>query len=315
MPTGDEDCGRGNGTLAAANGCNGSITLLGDGCSSSSATANGGETYPPKMDPSCIRDVWANNLAAEMERISKVVEKFPYISMDTEFPGVVVQPVNPLSNYSRIQCNVNLLKIIQLGLTFSDEEGRHPPGICTWQFNFKFDISMDMYAQDSIELLQSSGLDFHRHNQEGIDVAVFGEMLTTSGLVLNDDIKWISFHSSYDFGYLIKILTNAGLPDDEDDFFELVAAYFYSVYDIKYIMKMCSSLNHKAGLSQLATDLCVERVGPIHQAGSDSLITCHTFFKMIKTCLKPFCLRDSRWKNVLYGLGKDAAQSSEWAER
>eukprot|EP00667_Euglena_gracilis_P017448 EG_transcript_18404 len=263
-----------------------------------------------KRDASCIRDVWAYTLHTEMQNISKIVDDFPYVSMDTEFPGVVVHPVGNFNSDSRIywktiQCNVNILKIIQLGLTFSDELGRHPPGVCTWQFNFKFDIEMDMYAQDSIELLQSGGIDFQKHSTHGIDVQVFGEMLTASGLVLNDDMKWISFHSGYDFGYLLKILTNSDLPDDENDFFDMLDTYFHAVYDIKYIMKTCSDLNHKAGLSQLAEELAVERIGPCHQAGSDSLITCHTFFKMIKTHVKNFRFSDSRWRNVLYGLGRD----------
>jgi hypothetical protein len=30
--------------------------------------------------------------------------------------------------------------------------------------------------------------------QRGIDVHVFGEMLMSSGIVLNDDIYWITFH-------------------------------------------------------------------------------------------------------------------------
>lgn len=62
--------------------------------------------------------------------------------------------------------------------------------------------------------------------------------------------------------------------DDENDFFDMLDTYFHAVYDIKYIMKTCSDLNHKAGLSQLAEELAVERIGPCHQAGSDSLITC-----------------------------------------
>lgn len=64
-----------------------------------------------------------------------------------------------------------------------------------------------MYAQDSIDLLIRSGIDFSRNEREGIDVNEFGELLTSSGIVLNDDVKWISFHSGYDFGYLLKVKT------------------------------------------------------------------------------------------------------------
>ena len=53
----------------------------------------------------------------------------------------------------------------------------------------------DMYAPDSIELLKNSGIDFKRNEDEGIDIDYFGELLITSGLVLFDNIKWVSFHS------------------------------------------------------------------------------------------------------------------------
>jgi CCR4-NOT transcription complex subunit 7/8 len=52
-----------------------------------------------------------------------------------------------------------------------------------------------MYAPESIELLKQSGIDFNRHEKEGIDVNYFGELLVTSGLVLFDNVKWVSFHS------------------------------------------------------------------------------------------------------------------------
>ena len=43
--------------------------------------------------------------------------------------------------YQLLRCNVDLLRIIQLGLTFLDESGNTPGGsYTTWQFNFKFNL-------------------------------------------------------------------------------------------------------------------------------------------------------------------------------
>lgn len=49
----------------------------------------------------------------------------------------------------------------------------------------------------------------------GIDVEDFAELLIPSGLVLVDT-HFVSFHSPYDFGYLLKILTNQAMPEEED---------------------------------------------------------------------------------------------------
>ena len=51
-----------------------------------------------------------------------------------------------------------------------------------------------MYSQDSIDLLQNSGLQFKKHEEEGIDTLYFAELLMTSGLVLCENVKWLSFH-------------------------------------------------------------------------------------------------------------------------
>lgn len=52
----------------------------------------------------------------------------------------------------------------------------------------------DMYAQDSIDLLTNSGIQFKKHEDDGIDVMDFAELLMTSGIILTDNIKWLSFH-------------------------------------------------------------------------------------------------------------------------
>jgi CCR4-NOT transcription complex subunit 7/8 len=195
------------------------------------------------------------------------------------------------------------LKIIQLGITFADENGEIADDCPSWQFNFHFDIDKDQHAKDSIELLKKSGIDFISHEERGIDISAFGELLMSSGLVLNDEIHWISFHSGYDFGYLLKVLTHDNLPMEENDFFKLLTTYFPIIYDVKYMMNSTDHL--KGGLNKLAEDLEVERVGPMHQAGSDSLLTAQTFFKLRRIFFPDSSTEElrSKFSGILYGLG------------
>lgn len=233
-----------------------------------------------------IRDVWAEDLNREMGVLRSIVDKYPYIAMDTEFPGIVARPIGAFKSkadyhYQTLRCNVDMLKIIQLGITLSDENGelaKVDGTVCTWQFNFKFSLNEDMYAQESIDLLTKSGIDFGKHANHGIDVYAFGDLLISSGLVMLDEVKWISFHSGYDFGYLVKIMSCKPLPTEESEFRTLLGKYFPALYDIKFLMKSCRSL--KGGLQDIAEDMGVPRIGPQHQAGSDSLLTGSIFFEM-----------------------------------
>jgi CCR4-NOT transcription complex subunit 7/8 len=105
--------------------------------------------------------------------------------------------------------------------------------------------------------------------------------------------------SGYDFGYLLKILTCSPLPTEETEFFYLLKLYFPCIYDIKYLMKSCSNL--KGGLQDVADELHVERIGPQHQAGSDSLLTSRTFFKLRQLYFDNK-IEDKRFLGCLFGL-------------
>jgi CCR4-NOT transcription complex subunit 7/8 len=92
-----------------------------------------------------IVDVWAHNLEAEFRKIRKIIQKYPFVAMDTEFPGIVCRPIAHFQNatdyqYQQVCTNVNLLRLIQVGITFFDEQGRIPTPQSTWQFNFRFSL-------------------------------------------------------------------------------------------------------------------------------------------------------------------------------
>ncbi|XP_024983119.1 probable CCR4-associated factor 1 homolog 6 [Cynara cardunculus var. scolymus] len=262
----------------------------------------------PKSDSVEIREVWNDNLEEEFALIRDIVDDYPYIAMDTEFPGVVLRPLAQFKNindynYHTLKDNVDMLKLIQLGLTFSDENGNLPTcgseKHCIWQFNFReFNVNEDIFASDSIEMLKQCGIDFNKNTEMGIDANRFGELLMSSGIVLNPNICWVTFHSGYDFGYLLKLLTQKELPETQVGFFNLIKIYFPMVYDIKHLMRFCNHLH--GGLNKLAEILEVERIGVCHQAGSDSLLTSHAFKKLKESY---FNGSTEKYAGVLYGLG------------
>jgi CCR4-NOT transcription complex subunit 7/8 len=69
-------------------------------------------------------------------------------------------------------------------------------------------------------------------------------------------------------------------------------------------MRSCKSL--KGGLQDVADELQVPRIGPQHQAGSDSLLTASTFFKMRSRFFEDDI--DPKYLGNLYGLGSSSSQ-------
>ena len=247
-------------------------------------------------------EVYEDNFVQEIKHLSSYLDEYNYIGMDTEFPGVVyeLEQYSDDFYYKSIEKNVNQLKLIQLGLSLFNEKGKSPE-ILTWQFNFKFDKKIDNYSDESIKLLSNYGMNFDVLKRKGISHKAFAEYFIISGLILNPNIHWISYHGSTDFAYLLKLALNSNLPQDENTFLEKLNLYFPSHYDIKYIIH--EKEQYKGGLNKLAQYLDVDRMGGVHQAGSDSLVTGDIFFALKNSNIisKEQLIKS---ENVLYGLGE-----------
>jgi CCR4-NOT transcription complex subunit 7/8 len=256
-----------------------------------------------KEQPGII-EVYEENFIEQIKLLSSLLDEYNYIGMDTEFPGTVFHLENMTEDfyYKSLKINVDKLKLIQLGITLTNEKGEYPKNYPyhTWQFNFEFDKDTELYKDDSINLLKKCGIDFNKLKKKGIKHNIFAQYFMVSNLVLNPDVHWVSFQGSYDFGYLLKLLINSDLPETEDAFTDLLNTYFINYFDIRVIVK--DNDNLKKGLNRLAEVLDVKREGQEHQAGSDSVVTIDVFFKLKKKGL----ISDKKFdeaKNILYGIG------------
>ena len=249
-----------------------------------------------------IREIYKDNFISEIKLMSSYLDEYNYIGMDTEFPGTCFK----LSSYSQdfyyrsIKKNADELKLIQLGITLCNSKGEYPPECSTWQFNLHFDLTTDTFAQDSITLLMNSGINFELLKTKGIPHHLFAEYFIVSGLLLNPNIYWVSYHGSSDFAYLLRLALNTPLPKTEIEFTNTLALYFPNHFDIKILIH--GKNQFKGGLNKLAQCLDIYRTGEVHQAGSDSVVTIELFFALMANKIISLEMI-SRLKNVIYGIG------------
>ncbi|KAF6166066.1 hypothetical protein GIB67_012968 [Kingdonia uniflora] len=199
-----------------------------------------------------------------MLEIEMITKNYPYCAFDTEFPGFLrSSPRDALQEvrYEDLKFNVDRLKLIQIGFSFSDKNGNKPP-VSTYQFNFNdFDPRKDAYVSASIDLLTRNGIDMEKNLREGVDPGIFSGWFTQI-MIRNPNMKWITFHGFYDLGYLMKtLMRNTPLPSSLGGFLKGVRVTLRNVYDVKYMSRFCNGLlGGKLGLERLGSIMNVERL-------------------------------------------------------
>ncbi|XAR73070.1 Poly(A)-specific ribonuclease [Bertholletia excelsa] len=247
-----------------------------------------------------INEVWAENLDYEVGRIASMLDMYTFVALDTEFPGFLSNTPRYGSQeqrYQDLKINVESLKMIQLGLTLFNSEGRIGG---SWQINFSdFDASRDLHVEASVRLLRKSGIDLEKNTLQGVEGRVFAKLFF-SVLSNHRNLKWVSFHGLYDFAYVFKIVSGAQvLPPTLTHFAYLLWQFFDSVCDVKYMARFCEGLMMgELGLERMAKILHVHRRGQAHQAGSDSLLTARVFARMKEV----YGLDAREFEGFLYGI-------------
>jgi hypothetical protein len=264
-----------------------------------------------------------------MEEIAALVDEYSYISMvsafsvfivrdlnwfltnmqDTEYPGTVYVPPNTENEfeYNMIKANCDHLRLIQVGISLTNAHGDTPAGeTVAWQFNLFFDEAKEQSIDDSMSMLRQSGFNFEKHKTDGIPHELLAEYLITSGLCMNRRNHWITFHGGVDFGYLLRHLMGTELPQKQDEFLECLKWYFGNFYDCKEIKREIDFLS--GGLGKLAKELDVDRIGTMHQAGSDAVVTAGVYFKLKAKLQKMWNAAgpkiEERVNGKLYGIGE-----------
>ncbi|KAH3666999.1 hypothetical protein WICMUC_005346 [Wickerhamomyces mucosus] len=228
-----------------------------------------------------VKEVWNDNFQIEFQIIRQLITQYNYVSFSTEFPGILARPIGVFTStndyhYQTLRTNTDLLNLIQFGISLSDSQGKKPDNIhSTWQFNFKFDLETKMISNDAFESLSKTGIDFSKHQAFGIDQFDFAELLTSSGLVLLPNVYWTSFHAGYDFGFLISLLTNNLMPNNEEDFLKKVELFFPKLLDLKILSKSINLKDNstKLSLENLADDLNIPKLNSFVSTGGQALLT------------------------------------------
>lgn len=281
-----------------------------------------GPTVVPPPTHLLVREVWDNNLNSEFASIRKLISQYNLASISIEFVGTIARPIGNFRSkrdyhYQTMRSNVDLLNPIQIGISLCDYKGNKPENIpSTWQFNLKFDMSKEMVSAESLELFKKSGINFEKHQKNGVDSLEFAHLLIDSGLLLSDEITWLSYHAAYDFGFLINLLMNQLMPNNKEDYEWWIHMYMPNFYDLNLLNKFIQDVkkmnqqqksqqqSQQYSLENLSDELGIPRFSIFTTTGGQSLLTLLTFIQLGKLSMNklPNGMDFNTYKNLIYGI-------------
>ncbi|POW23391.1 hypothetical protein PSHT_00257, partial [Puccinia striiformis] len=182
-----------------------------------------------------------HNLDSGVALIRVLVEFYPYIGIvcgyvyfflplrQTMRRGLLLPICNFKTpsdfDYKTSCCNGDLLRIIQLGMTLCNENGRKPEGKCVWQFNFLM-ICMRLTRLNSYKPLGPTPSEMN--NKESI-----------TNILVYFSSQPVSFDLKTSSGSMVTLVN---MPVSETESLDLLETWFPCMYNIKFLMRSCKSL-------------------------------------------------------------------------
>ncbi|KAH3900778.1 CCR4-NOT core DEDD family RNase subunit POP2 SCDLUD_003784 [Saccharomycodes ludwigii] len=278
-------------------------------------TANDISLLPP-VNHLNVKQVWKHNLYEEFANIRKLVDTFNVISINIEFSGTLARPVGKFRSksdyiYQLVRSNVDLLSVMQIGVSLSDEMGNKPDNvISTWQLNFKYDVDEEIVSPFVLDLVNDS-IDFGELKKYGIEFQEFASLIMDSGLILNDNVLWISYSGAYHLAYLVHFLSGASMPNNKEDFLQLVSQYLPNFYDLevinnrlKRVIFISNNNNVRRSIEILAEELGIPNFPHFQTTGGQSLLILMIYNSLCKltACKFPNGEDFAIYKNQISGI-------------
>lgn len=301
----------------------GNLGVLGGNAAGVSAN---GSILPPMILPPLnhllVRDVWKDNLHNEFVSIRRLIKQFNYVSISTEFIGTMARPIGNFEtkadyHYQTMRSNVDLLNPVQLAISLSDANGNKPDNEpSTWQFNFKYDLGDEMISAETLDLLRSSGVNLEMNLSNGVDKFEFAQLMMDSGLLLEPNTTWITFHAAYDIGFLVNILMNDMMPSSREDFEWWVHKLMPSLFDLNLIYKIVRDFkspqqpaSSQYSLNTLGDEIGIPRFPIFTTTGGQALLMILSFCYLSKICMNklPDGSDFMKCKNTIYGINDETA--------